>query len=90
MLRFFADRFFLQKPVKFNFSIFFHCRLVHREDFKDAMEYQFDQTFFPWKLFSGSVDNLLTETYESQALVLEGVESSLKSRSMPGLEEFLR
>ena len=65
-------------------------RLVHREDFKDAMEYQFDQTFFPWKLFSGKVNNLLTETFESQAIVLESVDSSLKSRSLPGMEEFLR
>ena len=72
------------------FSPTFHCRLVHKDEFDDVMEYEFEQDQFPWQVYNGSSDDLMNKNQEGKALLLEGVNSSEGSRNIPGLEARLR
>ena len=77
-------------PTLLYFSPTLGCRLVHKDEFDDVMEYEFEQDQFPWQVYNGSSDDLMNKKQEGKAILLEGVNSSEGSRNIPGLEARLR
>ena len=82
----------IQIQIHQRHPVFLARRLVHRDEFDDLIEYDFEQDQFPWSVYTGSADDLLEagRRWDGKALLLEGVSSSEGSRSVPGLEEELK
>jgi len=69
-------------------------RLVHQDDFKDVIDYEFDRSHFPWELFGGTLPDLeekaATATARGRAFISENVPTDEAYRTEPGVEEVMK